>query len=621
MEAAPSAHVPLVRYGKYIRGIPGDKYARKTAHSGNVHSVEDPRRAAAFPRFDSDKEPTPVDEKWMTRTRDFLKGVKESFVNGEYDHYIVEDTEREKTSILHQDGLAVRISQLKDVDYTDSKSYYNSIRATTLERKASAKMDRIEPPMGREVENLLIAKVLHGEHQLASYRMSNERPSEPGRKRNGWYKKLRAETTRVFWLENSRQARDDLRKAASCPPPDLRKAMDEIEVDDHTWSRDFFYQHLRDRASAADAGIYTRVDEDVIVILDRNGEVVLVSFSRLFQRLFGDAMMQKVGLALRKWTTIAALPQPDSARHMVDELIRQKHPELNMELATTLQELEERASCVVHYGTWGMKGHGSRDVFLTADTKLEMAASARMRGDYSRKIFPQLKRGAFGISSEVARFVFSSVAPREYDECIEAFRGLAREDRISISSPNWATLCVLGINSFTERHVDKNDIKHGFASLIPLGDYKGGDLCFPQLGIKLDYRLFTNHQVVRDYSERRRGLTPALPTDPWYRGPAGEAGEHAGPIEHKDFNTEEGDSDDSDDSYDICVEKELDPEPEPEGRSWTDKEIHGQFTWDPEKNFNPLASSSSGSGSGSGSSNVESAGKPAIYSDSAKRHD
>ncbi|RYP72174.1 hypothetical protein DL770_008004 [Monosporascus sp. CRB-9-2] len=647
MEAASSAHVPLVRYGKYIRGIPGDKYARKTAHSGNVYSVEDPRRAAAFPRFDSDKEPTPVDEKWMTRTWDFLKGVKGSFVNGEYDHYIVEDTERDKTAILHQDGLAVRISLLKDVDYTDSKSYYNSIRATTLERKASAKMDRIEPPMGRAVENLLIAKVLRGEHQIASYRMSNERPSEPGRKRNRWYKKLRAETTRVFWLEHNRQARDDLRKAASRPPRDLQKVMDEVEADDDTWSRDFFYQHLRDRASAADPDIYTRVDEDVVVILDRNGEVVLVSFSRLFQRLFGDAMMQKVDLALRKWTTIAALPQPDSARHMVDELIRQKHPELNMELATTLQELEERASCVVHYGTWGMKGHGSRDVFLTADTKLEMAASARMRGDYSRKIFPQLKRGAFGISSEVARFVFSSVAPREYDECIEAFRGLAREDRMGVSAPNWATLCVLGINSFTERHVDKNDIKYGFASLIPLGDYKGGDLCFPQLGIKLDYQpgacvvfrgaelqhfvddwtgyriflLFTNHQVVRDYSERRRGLTPALPTDPWYRGPAGEAGEHAGPTEHEDVNTEVGDSDDSDDSYDICVEKELDPEPEPDGRSWTDIEIHGPFTWDPEKNFNPLASSSSGSESvsGGGSSKAESAGRSAIYSDSVKR--
>ncbi|RYO83175.1 hypothetical protein DL766_001486 [Monosporascus sp. MC13-8B] len=358
MEAASSTHVPLVRYGKYIRGILGDKYARKTAHSGNVHSVEDPRRAAAFPRFDSDKEPTPVDEKWMTRTRDFLKGVKESFVNDEYDDYIVEDTEREKTSILHQDGLAVRTSQLRDVDYTDSESYYSGICATTLECKAR---------------------------------------------------------------------------------PD----------------------------------IYTHVGEDVVVILDRNGEVVLVYFSRLFQRLFGDAMMQKVDLVLRKLTTIAALPQPDSARHMADELIHQKHPELNMELATTLQELKERA---MH------------------------------RGDLC---FPQL-----GIKLDY-----------QPGACV-VFRGAE-----------------------LEHFVD---------------DWTGHRI----------FLLFTNHQVVRDYSERS---------------------EHAGPTSHGDVGTEESDSDGSDsdgsdDSYDICVEKELDSEPEREGRSWTDKEIHGPFTWDPEKNFKPLVS-------------------------------
>ncbi|RYO98369.1 hypothetical protein DL764_007096 [Monosporascus ibericus] len=511
MEAASSAHVPLVRYGKYIKGILQDKYTRKTAHSGN--------------------------------------GVKESFVNGEYDHYIVEDTEREKITIFHQDGLAVRIFLLKDVDYTDSKSDYNSIRATTLERKVSAKMDHTEPPMGRVVENLLIA----------NYSTENTNLLVIACRTSGRRK-------RVGRGIHNRQARDDLRKAASCPPPDLQKAMDEVEADDRTLTRDF-YQHLRDRASAADPDIYTCAEGDAVVILDRNGEVVLVSSSRLFQRLFGDAMMQKVDLALRKWTTIAVLPQPHSARHRVDELIRRGHPELNMELATTLQELEEWASCVVQYETWGMKGHGSRDVFLTADTKLEMAASARMPRDSCSAVW----------------------RPGSTRRCIEASRGLAREDRMGVSAPNWATLCVPGINSFTERHVDKNGIKLGFASLIPLGDYKGGDLCFPQLGIKLEYQtegcvmfwgaklehfvddwtgyriflLFTNHQVVRDYSERRRGLTPALPTDPWYCGPAGEAGEHADPTEDEGVNTGEGDSNDSDDSYYICVEKELDPEPGP----------------------------------------------------------
>lgn len=96
-----------------------------------------------------------------------------------------------------------------------------------------------------------------------------------------------------------------------------------------------------------------------------------------------------------------------------------------------------------------------------------------MRVNQPEKVFRDFKVGVLGLSSEVSRFLIRHLAPKEYRDCVEAFRGLPKSKRMAVSRPNWATLFVLGINSFTQRHRDENDIKNGLSSLIPLGNYAG----------------------------------------------------------------------------------------------------------------------------------------------------
>ena len=41
------------------------------------------------------------------------------------------------------------------------------------------------------------------------------------------------------------------------------------------------------------------------------------------------------------------------------------------------------------------------------------------------------------------------------------------------------------VNTHTEPHVDKDDWVGGWAWLAPFGAFTGGDLCVPQLGIRV----------------------------------------------------------------------------------------------------------------------------------------
>jgi hypothetical protein len=121
-----------------------------------------------------------------------------------------------------------------------------------------------------------------------------------------------------------------------------------------------------------------------------------------------------------------------------------------------------------------MKGHWNPDdVFLTPDTELGRGRSRKVTENYVSRLLPTFKTKVLGMGSEVVRFLFSTLVPAEYRECCDVFDALDETVRMPISDPTFSTMCVLGINSFTGRHKDKNDVALGFAGLVALGDYTG----------------------------------------------------------------------------------------------------------------------------------------------------
>lgn len=146
-----------------------------------------------------------------------------------------------------------------------------------------------------------------------------------------------------------------------------------------------------------------------------------------------------------------------------------------MELAKTPAELEQRAVCVVHYGTWAQRGHHARprDVYLTPDTRLIRGAANREHADYGTELFPRFKGGVLRIASEVARFLLSAVEPAYYQDCVKYCEAIPEVKKMEISAPDWASLVALGIRSWTERHKDAADVKFGLGTLVALGNYTG----------------------------------------------------------------------------------------------------------------------------------------------------
>ncbi|RYP50909.1 hypothetical protein DL768_003669 [Monosporascus sp. mg162] len=592
-----SPFVPLVRYNQSTPRIPGDPYGVKLKHAGNVSHREDPRRAADFTRFKDTDFTLPDSEKAKTLRR-LLSILKKSFLDDSLifspQSIVVCDVETERTVDFSLHSYAIRISQFKDVELSNPDSYYNADRSHEVKRKSTAKMDSIEAPMGRAVENYMVTRIM----------ARGESPPDDVKQKKKWYKTLRKRVTREFWVERSVEERAELRENSTTRPEKLGAFLTTIETEDGSHSQDCYYRHYRDWAAAKDPNIYQRVDKDILLVLDRNGDTILAAVSKLFQITFGQETAAKVTEAVNKWSAIPPLPQPDTSRHMVDELIRQTHPELNMELARTPEELEKRSMCVVHYGTWAQRGHHAQpeDVYLTHDTRLFRGTSFKERPDYPSELFPDFKKGALGITSDVARFLLAAIEPKYYQQCIEYFQALPRPKRMAVSSPNWATLIVLGIRSFTERHKDTADVKFGLTTIVALGEYSaGGDLCFPQAGLALAYQpgrcvmfrgaeiehfvsewtgnrmfmAFTNHQAVRNWIDRP-ALGVVLPQ-----------------ISAQDAADDEPEEDgDSDHDSDPCVEKNLDIEND---EDLTDKQIHGPGTWSPGRNFPNYSSSSSNS--------------------------
>lgn len=391
---------------------------------------------------------------------------------------IVKDVETEKVVDFTHDGLAARVVTLKDVSIYDVKSYYDAKRAKATELQTDAAMAQIEPEMGRSVENFMMAEAISSGKapSMPLFPITPKRPNG-GTNRQKWYKQMRIDANKSFWLDHDRVGRDRLREAARQTTSAMQEYMEMIVSEDRTRSHDPFYRHHRDAAAAAadKPAIYERIAKDIYIVLDREANVVLCSVSQLFQHFFGAPMFDKVVDATKQWAGFPLLPQPHTQRHMADALMRQQHPELDMELATTPQELQERAMCMVHYGTWAEEGRTHPQyVTLTPDTNLLMGATERRsRVNQPEKVFPHFKVGVLGLCSEVCRFLMRTLAPKEYQDCLEAFRGLPKPKRMAVSHPDWATLFVLGINSFTQRHRDENDIKHGLSSLVPMGSYTG----------------------------------------------------------------------------------------------------------------------------------------------------
>ncbi|RYP39912.1 hypothetical protein DL767_002031 [Monosporascus sp. MG133] len=112
----------------------------------------------------------------------------------------------------------------------------------------------IKPPMGWDMENLFDG--LEDEPRRGSH---DARHMDGREDRKKWYKEMRLDSCREFWVKTTRAQREDARAAAQNPAADLVHLIHLVKMEDGYYTPDAFWDYQRDEAAAADRHIYERV--------------------------------------------------------------------------------------------------------------------------------------------------------------------------------------------------------------------------------------------------------------------------------------------------------------------------------------------------------------------------
>lgn len=155
------------------------------------------------------------------------------------DFNVICDTETEKTIEFTLEGYACRITQFRDVLFSDPSSYSASTRAREVETKSAEKMSNIEGMMGRAVANYMMALAMLGGDSAPDDAEKNSAPDDVEKnkkKKKLWYKKLRISVTREFWVERSSKEREELRQSVRDKAfgKDLSVLIAKIEAEDRS---------------------------------------------------------------------------------------------------------------------------------------------------------------------------------------------------------------------------------------------------------------------------------------------------------------------------------------------------------------------------------------------------
>lgn len=197
-----------------------------------------------FPEFD-DSDLDPLDDSQIHNiARNGITSIQERgrIIRDTLQGIIIDDD-------IH--SFDVRIFHLKDVVYDEEDSYSKADRAKVVERASSDRMRMIEPPMGRDTENLSMAQRMGrgSAPMIPQHKDGSEN-------RIKWYKEMRLDSCYTFWVKADRAQRDGIRAVARTPPGDLAHLIQQIKDEDRCHTKDAFWEYQQDEAAAADPNIY-----------------------------------------------------------------------------------------------------------------------------------------------------------------------------------------------------------------------------------------------------------------------------------------------------------------------------------------------------------------------------
>jgi len=86
--------------------------------------------------------------------------------------------------------------------------------------------------------------------------------------------------------------------------------------------------------------------------------------------------------------------------------------------------------------------------------------------------------------TETVEDLFQTFLPSEHSKYRAAYEAIhhGRSDPVDVAFGIW-TSRLLVINANTNSHKNLEDVCHGWCAVVAMGDFEGGDACFPELGV------------------------------------------------------------------------------------------------------------------------------------------
>lgn len=245
-----------------------------------------------------------------------------------------------------------------------------------------------------------------------------------------------------------------------------------------------YHQAARDNF-AVDKGIFERLESDIVIVIDKNNEIICFQCSNAFQQLLPGDVEKKVVAAFDVFSTLQPCPSPDMTRHglhWLEWLVENPH----LDFRNPDNNAKNAKSGVFHFGARCQSGDpdGKKGITATKDS--------RRCQDYSHVVrqLKTLRYGAFGACTEVLEFFFKLLDPDLLEEYRRVARRVTEEEVTHFETRRGDgaepfVLRALLVNLMTTEHKDESDWQQGFACLAPLGDFEGADLVLREFGLQL----------------------------------------------------------------------------------------------------------------------------------------
>jgi hypothetical protein len=221
--------------------------------------------------------------------------------------------------------------------------------------------------------------------------------------------------------------------------------------------------------AAADPNILELVsDQEMVLVLDKNNQLIAFCASKAMQKLFSEGVLEKVYECLDRFTYHQAILKPDHVRHPLQVEFLRDNPLIDC-----------RAAKDVHLAKCGSEHYGCREAIGDPHGKNIYVADGSRLGRhwytyYIDRLYRELQSRPWRVLIEACAFFFKPLLPDLYEDYVDVCQALNKNIRMDTKPEGEPFhLRALLINLSSEDHCDTKDCRYGIAALTPFGDFEG----------------------------------------------------------------------------------------------------------------------------------------------------